>query len=124
MKILGIGVDIENVERFQGLTIKNDGRFLNKIYTKNELKYCFSRKNSAQHLAVRFAGKEAVIKALSKNCNKTLSIKEIVITNIDNGSPVVKIPYAFSGGVRMHISLSHCQNQAIAFVVIQEIGGQ
>jgi len=117
MKILGIGVDIESVERFRGLTIKKDGRFLNKIYTKNELEYCFSRKNHAQHLAVRFAGKEAVIKATSGISNKIFSVKDINIINTDNGSPVVKMPKAF-GGARVHISLSHCQDKAIAFVVV------
>ena len=81
MKILGIGVDIENVERFRWLNIKNDSRFLNKIYAKEELKYCFSKKNPAPHLAARFAGKEAVIKAMNGISNKKLSVNDIIKSN-------------------------------------------
>lgn len=120
MKILGIGIDIENVERFRGLTIKKDSRFLNKIYTKNELKYCFSKKNPAPHLAARFAGKEAVIKAINGSYNKILSFKDITIANLDNGVPVVKISDIFDGGARILISFSHCQDKAVAFVVLTE----
>ncbi|KKU13877.1 MAG: 4'-phosphopantetheinyl transferase [Candidatus Magasanikbacteria bacterium GW2011_GWC2_45_8] len=117
MKILGIGVDIESVERFHGLTIKSDSQFLNKIYTKNELKYCFSHKKHAQHLAVRFAGKEAVIKAMNGVSGKIFSVKDINIINTDNGSPVVKISKIY-GNARVLISLSHCHDKAIAFVVV------
>jgi len=117
MKILGIGVDIENVKRFRGLDIKSDGRFLNKIYTKSELQYCFSRQNPAQHLAVRFAGKEAAIKALAGIGSKVVPVKDIQILNANNGSPAVKMPKAFAN-VHIHISLSHCQDKAIAFVII------
>lgn len=120
MKILGIGVDIENLDRFQGLTIESDSQFLNKIYTKNELKYCFSKKNPAQHLAARFAGKEAVIKAMNGSYNKIFSVKDIVITNMDNGAPVVKMPNVFDRSASIHISFSHCEDKAVAFAVIQE----
>jgi|SRR3989344_3147865 len=120
MKILGIGVDIENLERFRGLTIKKDGRFLNKIYAQNELKYCFSKKNPAPHLAARFAAKEAVIKAISGSYNKIFSVKDVTITNLANGAPVVKISKAFDSSARILISFSHCQDKAVAFAVIQK----
>lgn len=118
MKILGIGVDIENIERFRELTIKNDSRFLNKIYNKNELKYCFSKKNPAPYLAARFAGKEAVIKAMSGISNKKFSVKDVTITNLAKGAPVVKIPNTLDGDARVYLSLSHCQDKAVAFAVI------
>lgn len=122
MKILGIGVDIESVARFQGLTIENDSRFLNKIYRKDELTYCFSQKNPAQHLAARFAGKEAVIKAMSGSYDKICSINDVTIINRDNGAPIVKLPSTFVSNVSVHISFSHCQDKAVAFVVVQETG--
>lgn len=120
MKILGIGVDIESVERFRGLNIKSDSGFLNKIYAKEELKYCFSHKDPAPHLAARFAGKEAVIKAMSGIYHKTLSVKDIIIINKDSGAPAVKKPKMFNGDTRIHISFSHCEDKAVAFVIIQD----
>ena len=55
-----VGVDIEDIGRFRKLDQKSSGVFLKKVYTKNELDYCFQKSVPAQHLAVRFAGKEAV----------------------------------------------------------------
>ena len=120
MKVLGIGIDIESVERFNKLTIKKNSLFLNKIYTKRELQYCFSHKNPAPYLAARFAGKEAVIKAITASLNKIISAKDIEITNAANGLPIAKIPKTVSVNMRIHISLSHSDDQAIAFVLIQE----
>ena len=121
MKILGIGVDIESVERFRGLTIKNDSRFLNKIYAQNELRYCLSKKNPAPHLAARFAAKEAVIKAMSGIRRKTISVKDVTIINLANGAPIVKISKVLDSRLRILISFSHCQDKAVAFAVIQVI---
>jgi holo-[acyl-carrier protein] synthase len=62
MNNFGIGVDIESIERFVKLDRAKDSRFLAKIFTEKELDYCFKYKSPAEHLAVRYAGKEAVIK--------------------------------------------------------------
>ena len=61
-KILSIGVDIESVDRFK--EHDKNGSFLKRIFTNKELEYCFSFTDFAQHLAVRYSGKEAVVKAL------------------------------------------------------------
>ena len=63
-KNINIGVDIEDVKRFQKLNLVSDKTFLGKIFTKNELVYCFSKKNKAEHLAGRFSAKESILKAL------------------------------------------------------------
>ena len=60
-----IGVDIEDISRFNNKTLENDSVFLEKIFTQNELEYCYKQKNYASSLAARFCAKEAVIKALS-----------------------------------------------------------
>ena len=74
-----VGVDIEEISRFENKTIENDFHFLNKIYTENELDYCFSNAQPARHLAARFCAKEAVVKALSNILNKNLSYSQIEI---------------------------------------------
>ena len=59
---MGLGVDIEDIDRFRKLDLYEDKGFFSKIYTGDEISYCFSKDSPAQHLAVRFAGKEAVVK--------------------------------------------------------------
>ena len=86
-----VGVDIEEISRFENKTIENDSHFLNKIYTENELDYCFSNALPARHLAARFCAKEAVVKALSNILNKNLSYSQIEILRRENGSPYVNL---------------------------------
>ncbi len=61
---MDIGVDIVEIDRI-AKSVKNP-RFLKRVFSPNEVSYCRSRKNSAQHFAVRFAAKEAVWKAVGE----------------------------------------------------------
>jgi holo-[acyl-carrier protein] synthase len=113
----GIGVDIESVGRLENY-IDND-LFLQKIFTKKEIDYCKKKANPAQHFAARFAGKEAVIKAVSSYKKFILKHKEIEITNEDNGAPIVEINNELLQANKILISLSHQENLAIAFVIVK-----
>jgi phosphopantetheine--protein transferase-like protein len=62
--VIGIGIDIIEIERIKKSIDTYGDSFLNKIYTKNELDYCLAKHNKYQHLAARFAAKEAIYKAL------------------------------------------------------------
>ena len=87
-----IGTDIVKVERIKKLLNDNGKKFLNKIYTENEIKYCNSNSEPHIHLSGKYAAKEAVKKALlSNNITDTISPKNIEILNNDNKSPYVKI---------------------------------
>lgn len=110
MKDVSIGVDIENIERFRSL----EDKFFNRLYTDRERKYCFSKPNPYPHLAVRFAGKEAVIKLFSV-FGETISPKEIEISNGSDGTPLVNINNRKFSHIKVIISLSHCSDKAIAF---------
>lgn len=107
-----IGVDCEEVERFRG-KIK-DNAFLKKIYTPNEVRYCMSKPEPEQHLAARFAGKEAVMKALNDIGEKAF-FHEIEIINDKEGIPRVSIKK--NSNIEIKISLSHSKGMAIAFVL-------
>lgn len=63
-EMIGIGTDIEEVQRFENMSEPSFTAFLKRNFTKNELDYCLSKDAPAPHLAARYAGKEAVIKAL------------------------------------------------------------
>lgn len=114
---MSIGVDIEKVDRFRKFSDKND-IFLKKIFTDRELAYCFNQANVAEHLAVRFCGKEAVIKALNGLAMPPFSWKEIEITNQSDGRPTVTVNGKTVPPLNIEISLSHTDEVAIAFVLI------
>ena len=117
LSTIGIGTDIEDIGRFTSLTLEHDKSLFDKIYTDNELKYCFSKKSAAQHLAARYAGKEAVVKAISSMGFESLSYNQIEIINDINGVPWVKLNTDKLNKLQINISLSHCEDKAIAFVI-------
>jgi len=117
----GIGVDIEDISRFEKLNPLNDDQFLKKIFTETEIKYCLSKHNKAQHFAARFGGKEAVIKALSDMGIQNINYNSIEIINDQNGVPKVTIKNAGISNIRINISLSHSKDMAIAFAIAQEL---
>lgn len=114
----GIGIDIEGVYRFRKLS--TDIPFLQRVFTQKELDYCFSHKSPAPHLAVRFAAKEAVIKALSSLRKTGLAYKDIEVINDENGVPLARIRKAGFERLQINLTLSHSSSQAIALAMITE----
>lgn len=121
MQIL-CGTDIIEIERIKESIEDLGEKFLNKIYTENEIKYCESKKNMKyQHYAARFAGKEAIFKAISKILQDKYSItwKDIEIINDKNGRPEIVFLNQKYGQIQsIDISLSHCKEYATANVTI------
>lgn len=117
-----IGVDIVKIARIERAIASWGERFLHRVYTDSELKLYRSRSSS---LAARFAGKEAVIKALG-GLSKGFRWKEIEILSDPRGKPLVYLygntqNQADSLGLgNFAISLSDCEEYAIAFVVGEE----
>ena len=116
-----LGVDIEEVQRFKKL-VRNQ-RFLNRIFTKQEIVYCASKKQKLQHFAVRFAAKEAVWKALSEILKKQktpLGHWDIGVKNDRSGKPAVVLPSRFKHlEKRIAISLSHTAHYAVAVALVR-----
>lgn len=121
VKNFGVGTDIESIDRFTKLDYVENNSFLNKIFTKNELEYCFSKENAAPHLAVRYAGKEAIVKALTSIGKVNTNYKEIEILNNENGVPMVRINNMLFHNLQVYVSLSHCKDKAIAFAIVMEV---
>ena len=117
-EIVGIGVDIEDISRFQGLTVEKDASFLNKLFTEKELNYCFSAGNPAEHLAARYAGKEAIIKALSQLERFEADYRDIEIVNDKMGIPGARVLKEGFVGLDILLSLSHSKETAIAFTIV------
>ncbi|HEY32371.1 MAG TPA: holo-[acyl-carrier-protein] synthase [Dehalococcoidia bacterium] len=114
-----IGVDIIEIDRIQQAVERWGERFLHRIYTDAELKLC---RGKSESLAVRFAGKEAAVKALGTGI-RGVGWKDIEILAEPSGKPLVNLyrqapKKANDLGLRgLAISLSHSREYAIAFVV-------
>jgi holo-[acyl-carrier protein] synthase len=117
----GIGVDIESIGRFKKAGTTGDSSLLKKIFTTAELDYCFSCRAPAQHLAARFAGKEAVMKALAGLNRAGPSYKDIEIINDEKGVPGAKIRKSGFDNLQIKISLSHGKQEAIALAIVTEM---
>ena len=110
-----IGVDCVDIDRFYDII--NDKKLLHKIFTAREIEYCKAKKPFSQHFAARFAGKEAVIKALS-HYNIRISLNQIEILNNKNGRPFVRILNDKYELFEIKISLSHSKEIAMAMVAV------
>jgi len=117
--MLRVGIDIIEIDRIDQALRCFGQRFLNRIYTEPELRICQEKPHA---LAVRFAAKEAVMKALGTGI-KGISWKEIEILAKPSGEPLVRLNgkarvKAHSLGLgKLAISLSHSREYAVAFVV-------
>lgn len=115
------GVDIIEIERVKQSIEETDGKFCERVYTQREIEYCESKNmQKYQHYAARFAGKEAVLKAISQMLESKFDIqwKEIEILNDEEGRPYVNL---LKDGIEMEdidISISHCKTYAVASVVV------
>ncbi len=89
--VVGIGIDIIEIERIKNSVETLGDTFLNKIFTEGELEYSLSKANKFQHLAARFAAKEAISKALATGWNKEFRWKDVEIYNEPSGLPRVKL---------------------------------
>jgi holo-[acyl-carrier protein] synthase len=114
----GIGVDIERIDRFRKPVDEKDDRFLNRIFTVAELDYCLAHASPYAHLAVRYAGKEAVVKALNQANITGVNYSDIEILNDSNGIPVVSIKKEVGHELIIKVSLSHSDDNAIAFALV------
>jgi holo-[acyl-carrier protein] synthase len=123
--IVGIGVDIVEVERMRRAVERYGDHFVRRVFTEDEAGYCRRCAHPEQRFATRFAAKEAALKALGVGWTQGLQFTEVEITNNELGAPSI----SFSGralelsrglGVeRIHVSLTHHRDFAIAQVLLE-----
>ena len=115
---------IVDVTRFESIIFRWQHRFLKRVFTDNEIKYCNTKKHPAQRFATRFAAKEAFIKALFPRGQKGVSLKDIEIDQREN-RPVVNLSgtvkdEAEKRGIKdVHLMVSHDGDYGIANVVLE-----
>lgn len=123
--IVGIGVDIIEIERIQQ-AIENNGEFLNKYFTSGEVEYFIERKMKPQHIAGGFAAKEAISKALGTGF-RGIGLKDIEVLRDEFGKPYVNYTEKLKsvlqgyGQAAIHISISHNRNDAVAYAILEKL---
>ena len=123
--VSGVGTDIVEVSRVEHLVRRYGERFLDKVFTVEEIAYCRSRARPGEHFAGRFAAKEAVLKALGKGLFTGLALTDIAVNRDPSGAPVVRLAggadrLARSLGIgRILISISHTGALALAVAIAE-----
>ena len=123
--IFGIGTDIVDISRFERFLRDGNTTLIERLFTTGERDYCAARRHSAQHYALRFAAKEAFVKALGTGLRDGLSWQQVEVVNDHLGKPGLNLTgraaeyYAVEGLGKIFISLSHDGNCAVAMVVLE-----
>jgi len=123
--VLGVGIDLIEVERIRSSLGQHEERFLEKVFTDHEREYCSGMADPAPHYAARFAAKEAISKAFCVGIGEEFGWKDAGIRNGARGEPVVQLAdkgsslLAELGGREILVSLSHLSSIAIAVAVIK-----
>jgi holo-[acyl-carrier protein] synthase len=103
-----VGIDLAEVSRFSPMAKDRNHAFLKKVFSKEEIAYCFSRSNTAQHLAGMFAAKEAASKALGV---EKYPFAEIEVRHTKAGAPQA---WSRKTGKKLNISVSITHTATIA----------
>jgi len=123
--IIGIGIDIIEIARVAAMRQRHGARFERKLFTPREIEYCRRHKKADQHFAVRFAAKEAAMKALGTGLAKKIGFLCIEVTKNASGKPELHLRKAAAAqakrlGMRQaHLSVSHSDEWAAAVVIME-----
>lgn len=124
MAIVGVGVDVIEIARIARAIDQWDRRFLDRIYTAAEQRLCLQRQVPYACLAVRFAAKEAFSKALGTGIGGTVRWKDLEVQQSPAGAPTLLLAPSLRerlGSVRVHLSLSHSREYAVAVVILEDV---
>ena len=124
MPILGHGIDIVETARVKHLVDEHGQRFLDRVFTPAEQEYCQKNpKRYFEHLAGRFAAKEAVLKVLGTGWRGGIAWTDVEVVKDPSGQPRVQLDgecarvAAALGIVRWHLSISHIETHATASAI-------
>jgi len=123
--IVGLGLDIAEVDRMETAIGRHGAPFLERLFTPREVAYCESHKNRFERYAARFAAKEAAMKALGTGWSRGVRWRDIEVLNEPGGKPTLQlegVAAEFAGrlGVKtISLSITHSGNLALAQVIFE-----
>jgi len=124
--IVGTGIDIAEVPRVAEAIERYGQRFLQRIFTEGEIRYCESKANRVERYAARFAAKEAGMKALGTGWNHGVRWRDIEVRRQPGGRPTLEFhgkagEFASNMGVtNIALSLTHTAEEAVAQVILEK----
>jgi holo-[acyl-carrier protein] synthase len=123
--IVGLGLDIAEVDRIEAAIRRRGAPFLERLFTPAEVSYCERHKNRFERYAARFAAKEAAMKALGTGWSHGVRWRDIEVTREVTGKPTVRLAGAAlqiaerMGVKNISISITHSGNLALAQVIFE-----
>jgi len=123
--IVGTGVDIAEVPRIRQSIERFGARFLERVFTEGEIRYCDSKANRFERYAARFAAKEAAMKALGTGWNHGVRWQDCEVVRQPGGRPTIAFhgkaaEFAAKLGTKnVALSLTHTAEQAFALVILE-----
>jgi len=123
--IFGTGIDIAEVPRIEASIARFGDRFLRRIFTEAEIRYCESKANRVERYAARFAAKEAAMKAIGTGWNHGVTWRDVEVCRQPGSRPTIAFhgkaaEFATKlGAVHVALSLSHTKEYAIAQVILE-----
>jgi len=123
--IVGLGLDLAEVDRIRKAIERHGRRFTDRIYTATEIAYVERKANRYERYAARFAAKEAGMKAIGTGWKRGVSWQDFEVTNLPSGRPTLRFhgvaaQIADSLGVRnIALSLTHTAEQGLAIVILE-----
>ncbi len=121
--IIGHGIDVVEIPRMAAMLEKHGDRFTERVFTQAERDYCCTKKRQLEHLAGRFAAKEAVLKVIGTGWVGKISWHDVEVVNNAAGQPHVNLTgesariAAELGIAKVLISISHTENWAAASAI-------
>jgi len=121
--IYGIGIDLVKIVRMKEAHEKWGMKFFERVFTGDEIEYCFQKRVPYPSLAVRFAAKEALIKAIGSEI--IVNMKHIEIISQENGRPSISVKKEVEKFFKAkkikhcHISLSHEREYGVGSIVLE-----
>jgi holo-[acyl-carrier protein] synthase len=123
--IVGVGTDLMEIARIQQSIARFGERFLQRIFTSSEIRYCQRKKNAAESFAARFAAKEAGAKALGTGISHGVTWLEFEVAREPSGKPSLQLSGRAAdrartlGVTRISLSLTHSRDTALAVVIME-----
>ena len=123
--ITGIGIDVVQNERIRASLQRFGDRFINRIYTEEEIRYCKKCANPEIHFAARFAAKEAGFKAIGTGWAAGIKWKDVEVERLASGKPELHLHgealarATSMGATRFYVSLTHDQLVSCAVVILE-----
>lgn len=123
--IVGTGIDIAEVPRIAESINRFGDRFIRRVFTEGEIRYCDSKANRFERYAARFAAKEAAMKALGTGWNNGVRWRDVEVVREPGRRPTIKF-HATAAEVaarlntkNISLSITHTAEQAMASVILE-----